>query len=89
MPLAFTAAGNAGTRPAHQIAGVATIAYGAGLIAPASVGGIAQATSLSTSFLVVAVLAAMVVVGAGTLRRRGADSQSPGPAAQPMLTPPP
>ncbi len=89
VPLAFTAAGNAGTRPAHQIAGVATIAYGAGLIAPATVGGIAHATSLSTSFLLVAVLAAMVVVGAGTLRRRGADSQTPGPAAQPVLTPPP
>ena len=51
VPLAFTAAGNAGPRPGQQIAGVATIAYGAGLIAPASIGGIAQATSLSFSFL--------------------------------------
>jgi MFS family permease len=67
VPLAFTAAGNAGPRPAHQIAGVATISYGAGLVAPASIGGIAQVTSLSVSFLVVALLAAMIVLGAPTL----------------------
>ena len=71
VPLAFTAAGNAGSRPGQQIAGVATIAYGAGLVAPASIGGIAHATSLSVSFTVVAALAAMIVLGAGTLRPRG------------------
>jgi fucose permease len=70
VPLAFAAAGKAGPRPAQQIAGVATIAYGAGLAAPASIGGIAHATSLSTSFVVVAALAALIVVGAGTLRTR-------------------
>jgi MFS family permease len=67
VPLAFTAAGNAGPRPAHQIAGVSTIAYGAGLIAPAAIGGIAQATSLAVSFVVVALLAAMIILGARTL----------------------
>ena len=70
VPLAFTAAGNAGPHPGQQIAGVATIAYGAGLVAPASIGGIAQVSSLSISFGVVAVLAALVVVGAPMLRRR-------------------
>ncbi len=69
VPLAFAAAGNAGPRPGQQIAGVATIAYGAGMAAPASIGGIAQATSLSASFFVVATLAALLIVGAGTLRR--------------------
>jgi len=69
VPLAFTAAGNAGPRPAQQLAGVATIAYGAGLIAPASIGGVAHVTSLSTAFVVVAALAAMVILGAGRLRR--------------------
>ena len=70
VPLAFTAAGNAGPHPGQQIAGVATIAYGAGLVAPASIGGIAQVSSLSISFGVVAVLAALVAVGAPVLRRR-------------------
>ncbi len=70
VPLAFTAAGNAGPHPGQQIAGVATIAYGAGLVAPASVGGIAQASSLSISFIVVAVLSAFVIVGAPVLGRR-------------------
>ncbi len=70
VPLAFAAAGNAGPQPGQQIAGVATIAYGAGLVAPASVGGIAQASSLSMSFIVVAVLSAFVIVGAPLLGRR-------------------
>jgi MFS family permease len=74
VPLAFTAAGNAGPRPAHQIAGVSTIAYGAGLIAPAAIGGIAQATSLAVSFVVVALLAAMIVLGARTLGPSRASS---------------
>jgi hypothetical protein len=78
VPLAFTAAGNAGPRPAQQLAGVATIAYGAGLIAPASIGGVAHVTSLSTAFLVVAALAAMVILGAGRLRRA---APSPQPSA--------
>ena len=67
VPLAFAAAGRAGPRPAQQIAGVATIAYGAGMVAPATIGGIAQAASLPVSFLVVAALAALVTAGAGTL----------------------
>ena len=83
VPLAFTAAGNAGSRPGQQIAGVATIAYGAGLIAPASIGGIAHATSLSVSFMVVAALSAMIVLGAGTLRRRPASAE---PAALPAAS---
>ncbi|GAA0408926.1 MFS transporter [Acrocarpospora corrugata] len=69
VPLAFTTAGNSGPRPSHQIAGVATIAYGAGLLTPAVIGMIAQAASLPVSFLVVAALASVIVLGAGTLRR--------------------
>ncbi len=86
VPLAFTAAGNAGPRPGQQIAGVATIAYGAGMAAPASVGGIAHVSSLSVSFAVVAVLAALVAVGAGTLRRPApAAVADPAVAATPDL----
>lgn len=69
VPLAFAAAGNAGPRPAHQIAGVATIVYGAGMAAPASIGGIAHVTSLPASFVVVAALTAYITLGAGALRR--------------------
>lgn len=68
VPLAFAAAGHAGAHPGHAIAGVATVAYGAGLAAPGAIGGIADATSLSVSFVVVAVLVAVVAFGAGTLR---------------------
>jgi MFS family permease len=80
VPLAFAAAGKAGPRPAQQIAGTATIVYGAGLAAPASIGGIAQATSLPVSFAAVAVITAFVVVGAGALRT-AARVESPAEAA--------
>jgi hypothetical protein len=39
------------------------------MAAPAAIGGIAHATSLSVSFVVVAALTGLIVVGAGTLRR--------------------
>ncbi len=82
VPLAFAAAGNAGPHPGQQIAGVATIAYGAGLAAPASIGGIAHATSLPWSFVVVGVLAVLVVAGAPTLRRPAGVTRAGGaPAA--------
>jgi MFS family permease len=81
VPLAFTAAGNAGPHPGQQIAGVATIAYGAGLAAPASIGGIAQITSLSTAFYAVAALAALLILGAPTLRRRPGTTPTAGDSA--------
>lgn len=84
VPLAFTAAGNAGPHTGQQIAGVATIAYGAGLAAPASIGGIAQVTSLSTSFYVVATLAALLIVGAPALRRRAGTPTAGGSATHPV-----
>ena len=77
VPLAFTAAGNAGPRPGQQIAGVATIAYGAGLIAPATIGGIARLFSFPASFGVVACLAALVAIGAPALRRRASAPADP------------
>jgi MFS family permease len=84
VPLAFAAAGKAGPRPAQQVAGVATIVYGAGMAAPAAIGGIAQATSLSVSFLVVAALAASIIVGARALRVTSSE-----PAEQPVKSSPP
>ncbi|MFE9423799.1 MFS transporter [Kitasatospora sp. NPDC006697] len=71
VPLAFAAAGHAGPNPSQAIAGVATVTYTSGLIAPAIVGGVAQASSLRVSFGLVTALAAMLVLTAGALRSAG------------------
>jgi len=68
VPLVFAAAGRVGAHPARSVAGVAGIAYGSGLAAPGVIGGIASATSLRTSFCVVAILMAIMALGAGVLR---------------------
>ncbi|QHC22211.1 MFS transporter [Streptomyces sp. GS7] len=68
VPLAFAAAGRSGPTPSQAIAGVATITYTSGLIAPSAIGGIAQATSLTVSFMLVTALAFGLVVGARVLR---------------------
>ncbi|MGW4727121.1 MFS transporter [Streptomyces sp. S1] len=79
VPLAFAAAGRSGPNPSQAIAGVATITYTSGLIAPSAIGGIADATSLVFSFTLVTLLAFGLVLGAGVLR--SADGK--GPAAAP------
>jgi hypothetical protein len=61
VPLIFAAAGRAGDHPGRNIAGVAGIAYGSGLIAPGIIGGIAHVSSLTVSFVVI--LGLMVVMG--------------------------
>ena len=76
VPLCFAAAGTIGPNPARAIASIATIAYGAGLAAPGAIGGIAAATSLPFSFVLVGLLCAVLVVGAGALRTRGAKGSS-------------
>jgi MFS family permease len=76
VPLCFAAAGTVGPNPARAIAGIATIAYGAGLAAPGAIGGIAAATSLPVSFALVGLLCAVLIVGAGALRSRGAKGSS-------------
>ncbi|MFI0152407.1 MFS transporter [Streptomyces lydicus] len=68
VPLAFAAAGRSGPAPSQAIAGVATITYTSGLIAPSAIGGIAQATSLTVSFTLVTALACGLVGGARVLR---------------------
>ncbi|MDJ1132416.1 MFS transporter [Streptomyces iconiensis] len=70
VPLCFAAAGRtASAAPGQAIAGVATLAYASGLGAPAIVGWIAETTSLSVSFGVVAVLLLGLIAGAGVLRK--------------------
>lgn len=68
VPLVFAAAGRIGPHPARSIAGVAGIAYGSGLLAPGTIGGIASASSLKASFAVVAGLLAAMGLAAGVLR---------------------
>ncbi|MCT9092034.1 MFS transporter [Streptomyces sp. ASQP_92] len=68
VPLAFAAAGRSGPNPSQAIAGVATITYTSGLVAPSAIGGIADLTSLVVSFGLVTVLALGLVVGARVLR---------------------
>ncbi len=72
VPLAFVAAGNVGTNKSQAIAGVATISYASGLVAPSIIGGIAQASNLTVSFIVVTVLTVGLVVFAPVLRPRTA-----------------
>jgi MFS family permease len=90
VPLAFAAAGRSGPNASQAIAGVATITYTSGLIAPSAIGGIADATSLMVSFGLVTLLAFGLVIGAGVLRtgaqkpagQLGAqDVAAPGPRA--------
>lgn len=79
IPMAFTAAGVATSRPGQAIAGVATISYGAGLAAPAAIGWIAAGTSLPVSFAVVAALCAVVALAAPAFRTRRATESAPVP----------
>ncbi|MTD59308.1 MFS transporter [Amycolatopsis pithecellobii] len=78
FPIALGLAGAAGKRDddsggEREIAFVTTIAYSGFLAGPALIGGIAQLTSLSVSFVVVGLLAALIApaaVAAGRTRRR-------------------
>lgn len=80
VPLAFAAAARSGPAPAQALAGVATITYTSGLIAPSAIGAVADAASLVVSFALVTLLAFALVVGAAVLRRRPAGEEDDGPA---------
>jgi predicted MFS family arabinose efflux permease len=71
VPLAFAAGGRAVPHAGQGIAAVATVAYGAGLAAPGTIGAIAQVASLPAAFVVVAALTALFALGAGALARPG------------------
>ena len=73
VPLCFAAAGRSGPNPSQAIAGVATITYTSGLVAPSAIGGLAQLTSLVVSFGLVTVLACGLVAFAGVLRSGDRD----------------
>ncbi|GAA2916730.1 MFS transporter [Streptomyces mexicanus] len=85
VPLCFAAAGRSGPNPSQAIAGVATITYTSGLIAPGAIGGLAQAAGLVVSFGLVTLLACGLAAFAGVLRAgdRGRPRVSPRSAAVP------
>ncbi|HET6856605.1 MAG TPA: MFS transporter [Streptomyces sp.] len=89
VPLAFAAAGRSGPNPSQAIAGVATITYTSGLIAPSAIGAVADVTSLVVSFGLVTVLAFGLVAGAGVLRSAGRESARSGPVDEPVPDPRP
>lgn len=70
VPLAFAAAGHTGPNPSQAIAGVATITYASGLVAPSAIGGIAEVSSLTVSFIVVTTLTVGLALFAPVLRTR-------------------
>ncbi|MFH9438045.1 MFS transporter [Streptomyces rochei] len=80
VPLCFAAAGRAGSNPSLAIAGVATITYTSGLVAPSAIGGLAEATNLVVSFGLVTALACCLVVFARVLRAGDRD--------RPKISPP-
>jgi MFS family permease len=76
VPIVFAAAGRVGPHPGRSIAGVAGVAYASGLVAPGVIGGIAAASSLTTSFCLVAGLVAVMALAAGVLRSAEDDDSS-------------
>jgi MFS family permease len=68
VPLAFAAAGRLGGDAEASVAGIATIMYGAGLIAGPSVGALGSAVSLPFAFWVTAVVTTGIALGATALR---------------------
>ena len=78
VPLCFAAAGRSAENPSRSIAGVATVTYTSGLVAPATIGWVAQASSLPVAFGVVAALTLGLVFGAQVLAPAGSATASPG-----------
>ncbi|MEU4547420.1 MFS transporter [Nonomuraea dietziae] len=70
VPLVFAAAGDVGDTPGEGIAGVATITYLSGLIAPAVTGWAAGALSYPAAFAMITAIVAVMTLLAGALRPR-------------------
>ncbi|MFI9602248.1 MFS transporter [Streptomyces sp. NPDC052043] len=89
VPLCFAAAGRSGPNPSQAIAGVATITYTSGLVAPSAIGGLAQATSLVVSFGLVTLLACGLVAFAGVLTAGDRNRSKIGPTSTAVPDPRP
>lgn len=68
VPLVFAAAGNAGPTPGEGVAGVATITYLSGLIAPAVTGWVAGGLSYPAAFAMITGVAVLLALLAPVLR---------------------
>ncbi|MFI6734309.1 MFS transporter [Nonomuraea sp. NPDC050451] len=68
VPLVIAAAGNAGTTPGEGVAGVATITYLSGLIAPAVTGWVAGALSYPAAFALITCVVVLLTVLAPVVR---------------------
>uniref|UniRef100_UPI003F49A7FB MFS transporter n=1 Tax=Nonomuraea bangladeshensis TaxID=404385 RepID=UPI003F49A7FB len=68
VPLVIAAAGNAGTTPGEGVAGVATITYLSGLIAPAVTGWVAGALSYPAAFALITCVVVLLTLLAPVLR---------------------
>ncbi|WP_084964113.1 MFS transporter [Thermoactinospora rubra] len=79
VPLVFASAGNAAVRAEEGVAGVATITYLSGLVAPAVTGWAAGALSYRAAFALVTVMVVLMGGFAGALRQGPAhDSEEAG-----------
>lgn len=70
VPLTFAAGGRATPAPSQGVAGVATITYLSGLLAPAATGWIAHLTSLPVTFALLSAIVLTTALTAGALRPR-------------------
>ncbi|MFF4617505.1 MFS transporter [Nonomuraea jabiensis] len=68
VPLVIAAAGNAGTTPGEGVAGVASITYLSGLIAPAVTGWVAGALSYPAAFALITCVVVLLTLLAPVLR---------------------
>ncbi|MET7334142.1 MFS transporter [Nonomuraea sp. NPDC005650] len=78
MPLVIAAAGNAGKNPSEGVAGVATITYLSGLVAPAVTGWVAGGLSYPAAFAMITGVVVLLALLAPVLR--------PSPASHPEGT---
>ncbi len=69
VPLTFSAAGRIpGHDPGTSVAAVATVGYAGWMLAPPTIGLVAQGTSLTVALALVAVMTALIAVPTGALR---------------------
>jgi fucose permease len=81
VPLVFAAAGNAGPTPGEGVAGVATITYLSGLIAPAVTGWVAGGVSYPAAFAMITGVVVLLTLLAPVLRPAPAAGPHPEPLA--------
>ncbi|RVX37948.1 fucose permease [Nonomuraea polychroma] len=77
VPLVFTTAGNVGATPGEGVAGVATITYLSGMIAPAVTGWLADTLGYPAAFALITGVIVLLPLLAPALRRPSPDARAP------------